>query len=250
MIKTIIIDDEQPAIALIIALLNRYLPGKHLILGEASNIKEGVDLISKFKPDLVFLDVKLKGGTGFDLLNKVSDIFFEVIFTTAYSEYAIEAIKQSALDYLLKPINPIDLISAVKKFEERNKNKFELERIRLLLENIETPSSNFPKIALPYEDGYRIVKSSSIKYCEADVNYTKVCFLDDSSILVAKTLKSFCELLPEKSFIRVHKSYLVNFNLIKNYQNKEGSFVILSNDEKIPISSRKKNEVLSRLLEK
>lgn len=248
MIKTIIVDDEAPARELMRSLLQRYFNNKFIIVAECASIKEAQDQIELNQPDLVFLDIKMKNGSGFDLLKRLDKIQFEVIFTTAYSEFALEAIKQSALDYLLKPINPADLIIAIKKFEEKNLNRFELDRIRLLLENLETGSKEYPKIAFPASEGYKLIRASTIKYCVADINYTKIHLIDGTSFVVSKTLKRIEELLPMELFIRPHKSYLVNQNMIKAYSNKEGHFLVLVNNEQIPISSRKKNEILTQIL--
>ncbi|MGB0933391.1 MAG: LytR/AlgR family response regulator transcription factor [Lishizhenia sp.] len=248
MIKTIVVDDEAPARELMSSLLHRYFNNKFIIVAECANIQEAFTEIEMHQPDLVFLDIKMKNGSGFDLLKKFNKVNFEVIFTTAYSEFALEAIKQSALDYLLKPINPADLLSAVNRFEKKNQNKFELDRIRLLLENIEPGANDYRKIAFPSNDGYKLVKVNTIKYCVADINYTRIFFLDGNSFVVSKTMKRVEELLPNNLFIRTHKSYLVNVNIIKEYSNKEGHCLILANNEQIPISNRKKNEVLARIL--
>lgn len=248
MIRTILIDDEQPALKLMRTLLEKYFQNKFLILEECTNIKDAEVAIAKHNPDLIFLDIKMKSGNGFDLLKKIENINFDVIFTTAYSEYAIDAIKQSALDYLLKPISPAELILSIKKFEKKNQNKFELDRIRLLLENIESGTKEYPKIALPSSEGYELIKTTNIKYCVADINYTRIFLIDGRTILVSRTLKRIEEILPVELFLRPHKSYLVNLNFIKEYQNREGHFLILSSKEQIPISNRRKNEVLTKIL--
>lgn len=247
MIKTIIIDDEEPARDYLEKIINRYFPNKLLILKKCTNIAEAVEAINTYNPDLVFLDIRMKSESGFDLFKKIDKTEFEVIFTTAYSEYALEAIKQSALDYLLKPINHIELGQSLKKFEKKTQYKFELDRIRLLLDNINISNNEYPKIAFPSEYGYKLINSDKILYCKADINYTIIKLIDNSSFIISKTLKKIEELLPNNLFLRIHKSYLVNINAIKEYNNKEGSFLIISNQERLPISSRKKTEIIEKL---
>lgn len=247
MIRVIIVDDEQPALQMMQSLINKYFSHKAIILDCCSTVSEAKKAILAFSPDLVFLDIRMKAGGGFELLRQLGKVDFDVIFTTAHSEYALEAIKQSALDYLLKPISPAELIFAIKKFEDKHRSKFELDRIELLMENLNNGDNNFPKIAFPINEGYKLIRSNQIMYCVSDVNYTKVHLVEGTSFLVSRTLKKIEELLPQKLFLRPHKSYLVNTNYIKKYINKEGHFLILSNDEKIPVSSRKRTEILSSI---
>lgn len=247
MIKIIVVDDEKPALDMMVMLLNKYFHDRMVIVDQCVDIFEAEQSILKFSPDIVFLDIRMKHGGGFELLRKIGKSTFDVIFTTAHSEYALEAIKQSALDYLLKPINPADLIMAMKRFDDKYANKFEIDRIRLLIENLDSGSKEYPKVAFPVNDGYKLIKSSTIKYCEADVNYTRLHLINGDKMMVSKTLKRIEELLPEQLFLRPHKSYLVNKNYIKEYKNKEGHFLVLINNEEIPVSGRKKSEVLSSI---
>lgn len=248
MIRVIIVDDEKPALEMMKSLLLKYFSHKFMIVDSCLNILDAETSIQNNLPDLVFLDIRMKNGGGFELLRKLGKVNFDVIFTTAHSEYALEAIKQSALDYLLKPISPAELILSIKKFEDKHKSKFEVDRIKLLMENLNTGDNNLPKIAFPINEGYKLIKSSQINYCESDINYTKVNLVDGTSFLVSRTLKKIEELLPSQYFLRTHKSFLVNKNYIKKYMNKEGHFLILTNDEKIPVSSRKRSEILSNIL--
>lgn len=250
MIKTIIIDDEQPARDYLEKLIVRYFPNKFSIIKKCENIDQGFQSIKRHKPDLVFLDIKMQNGSGFDLLKQFDVVDFEVIFTTAHSEYAIEAIKQSALDYLLKPIDQIDLHSAIKKYQKKTQYKNELDRIRLLLENLDLGTHIQPKIAFPSEDGYKLVKSNTIKYCMAEGNYSRIFLVDGNSFILARTLKKIEEQLPSHLFLRIHKSYLVNLNYVKEYINTGGNYLTLINNERLPIASRKKTEVIERILER
>ena len=250
MIKALIIDDEKPAREFLEKLLDRYFPNKFVVIQKVGNIEQGFEQIKLHKPHLVFLDIKMKGGSGFELLRKFKSIEFEVIFTTAYSEFALEAIKQSALDYLLKPINHIELGSAIKKFETKTKYQNELDRIRILLDNMDTSINPYPKIAFPVSEGYKLIKSNVIVCCKAETNYTLIKQIDGSSITIAKTLKKVEELLPDDLFLRIHKTFLVNVNFVQGYTHADGSYLLLTNNEKLPISSRKKSQVIEKILGK
>ena len=250
MVKTIIIDDEQPARDYLEKLISRYFPTKFTILKKCKDIDEGFKAIKNYKPDLVFLDIKMQNGSGFDLLKLFDVVDFEVIFTTAHSEYAIDAIKQSALDYLLKPIDHIELHSAIKKYQKKTEYKSELDRIRLVLENIDSGNHLHPKIAFPTEDGYKLIKSNNIQYCRAEGNYSRIFLIDGNSFILARTLKKIEEQLPSHFFLRIHKSYLVNLNYAKEYINTNGNYLTLINNERLPIASRKKTEVIERILER
>lgn len=250
MIKTIIIDDEQPARDYLEKLISRYFPNKFAIVQKCANIDHGLEAIKEHRPDLVFLDIRMQDGSGFDLLKRIDMVEFEVIFTTAHSEYALEAIKQSALDYLLKPIDQMDLRSAIKKYEKKTQYRNDLDRIRLLLENLDNGNGLQPKIAFPSGDGYKLVRANTIQYCTAEGNYTRFYLVDGSSFVLARTLKKVEEQLPSNLFLRIHKSYLVNLNCIKEYGNSDGNYVTIANNERLPIASRKKTEVIERILER
>jgi|TARA_B110000908_G_scaffold166104_1_gene216646 two-component system LytT family response regulator len=244
--RVIIIDDEQPALEMMTSLLKKYFSYKLIIVDSCSNIKDAEKSIHANLPDLIFLDIRMKNGGGFELLRRLGKVDFDVIFTTAHSEYALDAIKESALDYLLKPISPAELILSVKKFEDK-KGKVELDRIKLLMESLQSKDNNSDKVSFPIKEGYKILGVNQILYCVADINYTTVHLVEGTSFLVSRTLKKIEELLPEQSFLRTHKSYLVNKAYIKKYLNKDSHFLILSTNEKIPVSSRKRSEILSNI---
>lgn len=244
--RVIIIDDELPALEMMNSLLKKYFSYNLIVVDSCSNIEDAEKSIRANLPDLVFLDIRMKNGGGFELLRRLGKVDFDVIFTTAHSEYALEAIKNSALDYLLKPISPAELILSIKKFEDK-KGMVELDRIKLLMENLQSKDNNSPKVFFPIKEGYKILGVNQILYCIADINYTTVHLVDGTSFLVSRTLKKIEELLPEQSFLRPHKSYLVNKAYIKKYLNKDSYFLILSNNEKIPVSSRKRSEILSNI---
>jgi two-component system LytT family response regulator len=211
------------------------------------SIDDAVVAIETYQPDLVFLDIQMPNKNGFELFKEVKEINFEVIFTTAHSEYAIEAIKRSALDYLLKPINYIDLLGAVTRFENKSKKENQQKQFNVLLENINTGEVAHKKLAISTETGIEFVKFNSIVYLEAQNNYTKINMLDGTTIIASKTLKSFDELLPSELFFRIHKSYLINMNFVKRFFKIDDFLVELTTGEKLPISYRKKNDFISAI---
>ena len=250
MVRTIIIDDESHPRDYLEKLLLRYFPNRFIILAKCSHVDEALLMIDKFKPELVFLDIQMHEKDGFELLKLLPKIDFDIIFTTAHSNYAIEAIRWSALDYLLKPINHIELASALKRFEKKNLNKIEFDKIKLLLSNLDSGDSAHSKVAFPLDTGYKLVKSNTIVYCESDVNYTTVYLLDGSKFILSKTLKKIEELLSDDIFLRVHKSYLVNINHVVHYHKNQELMIELINGKKVPLAIRKKNEILSKIISK
>jgi two-component system LytT family response regulator len=247
MIKTIIIDDENSASEFLEKMLQRYFPNKFYVCSLCESIDDAVVAIETYQPDLVFLDIQMPNKNGFELFKEVKEINFEVIFTTAHSEYAIEAIKRSALDYLLKPINYIDLLGAVTRFENKSKKENQQKQFNVLLENINTGEVAHKKLAISTETGIEFVKFNSIVYLEAQNNYTKINMLDGTTIIASKTLKSFDELLPSELFFRIHKSYLINMNFVKKFFKIDDFLVELTTGEKLPLSYRKKNEFISAI---
>jgi len=250
MITAIIIDDEQNAREFLHKLLNRYFPKKIIVLETCDSVQTGVQAINKHQPELVFLDIQMPNENGFGLFKYFNKVDFEVIFTTAYKDYAIDAIRHSALDYLLKPINFIDLLSTVKRYEEDKNNKNQQERISMLLENMSSDNGSYNKIALPTQNGYELLKINNIIYCQSDSNYCKVKCLDGKEFLMSKTLKFIEELLNNNLFIRIHKSYLVNLNYVVKFDKVDELTVTLTNGEQLPVSIRKKEQFLNAILHK
>jgi len=248
--RCIIIEDEQNAREFIENLIQRYFSSKIVVLAACASIVEGVEAIKKFKPDLVFLDIQMPNERGFKLFEYFDNINFEVIFTTAYKEFAIEAIQHSAQDYLLKPISQLDLADALKRLEkkqQRNNNKPEIGRI---IEQYNADPFSFGKIALATEKGFILEKIGNILFAEAQGNYTKIFTYDDRTILVCKTLGIIEGMLPEKSFFRVHKSYMVNLNYVTKYDKSIGLFVELINGMKIPVSVRNNTGLIHAITSK
>jgi len=238
-ISAIIVEDEQISRDILRNYIAKYCPNVEL-LGEASNIEEAQKLIEKHELDLVFLDVEMPFGNAFDLLEKVENKTFEVVFVTAYDHYAIEALNNQATYYLLKPISIDELIKAVSLVTEIKEKENELENTIL------TPKTTAVngKITIPQQDGFEVVNIYDIVFCKADDNYTEVHF-KDSKKLVSKTLKYFEDILKDNSFARIHKSFLVNVSEITKYKKGKGGSVVLSNGKEIMVSSSKKANLLS-----
>ncbi|MFD2530210.1 LytR/AlgR family response regulator transcription factor [Polaribacter marinaquae] len=238
-LNAIIVEDEGISRDIIRNYLSKYCPNVNL-LGEASNIEEGYNLINKHNLDLVFLDVEMPFGNAFDLLEKIENRTFEVIFVTAYDHYAIEALNNNASYYLLKPISIDQLIKAVNTVLEIKQKEQQLQNKILETKSLAVHG----KITIPQQDGFEILDVSDIIFCKADDNYTEI-HLSNSKKLVSKTLKHFEGILKEYTFVRIHKSYLVNVNAIIKYKKGKGGSVIVSNGKEILVSASQKSNLLS-----
>ncbi len=243
MIRAIIIDDEKTSRDTLLGLISRYCNNVNIV-DQANGYKSGIEAIHKHNPDLVFLDIQMPDGSGFQLLEDVKEINFDIIFTTAFDQYAIKAIKFSALDYLLKPIVPTDLVAAIQKVEQK-KNSYEVNSgIRVLLDNIKT--KNDPqKIVLCTSDKIHVVELDDIIRCESDDYYSRFFLTDGRILLISKTLKDNEVLLGNKQFLRPHKSHLVNTKHIAGFIKNEGGYILMSDGAKIPVSRRKRDKVVS-----
>lgn len=244
MIKAVIIDDLKEARENLKKDLDNYCPGIVLI-GEADSVVSGTKIIKSLQPNLVFLDIQLGDGSGFDILEILGEINFNVIFTTASDAYALKAFKFSAIDYLLKPIDPDDLTEAIKKVEQSKKTNH--ASIDLLLEHSKQAYKPMKRLALNTLDKIHVVNISDIIRCEADVNYTLFYFADKTKLLVTKTLKDFEEMLNEHQFLRVHQSHLVNTNCIKEFVKGDGGYLMMNDGSPVPVSTRKRNSVVEAL---
>ncbi len=243
----IIIDDEKNAREALAKIIKRYFDTKIEMLFLADSVKKGVFAINKHKPDIVFLDIEMPEENGFKLFDYFDIYDFEVIFTTAYKHYAIDAIKFAALDYLLKPINYIDLRDVLVRLEKKKGKSSNVDQIEVFLNNINSDPGNFNKIALPTLDGFQLEKVNNIVYCQAEESYCKIFTNRNEAILVARPLKGIEELLPEKLFFRIHKSYLVNMNYIKSYSKAEGYIVTLENGVQLDVATRRNEDFLKEL---
>jgi len=245
MIRAIIIDDEPDSLESLRLAVTNYCKSVDVIAAFDSPF-EGVTAIKKLKPDLVFLDVQMPQMSGFDVLQQFDKLSFEVIFVTAYNHYAVKAIKFSALDYLLKPVEIDELQRAVKKAEEKiNSGPPSLHVRTARAEEPAKPS--FEKIAIPTSEGLLMIDCKDIIRCVAIDNYTEIHVSNQPKLLVTKTLKEFEELLEPHHFFRVHHSHLINLNRIVKYFKGEGGYVLMSDGVQVDVSRRKKEEFLARL---
>jgi two-component system LytT family response regulator len=243
-ITSIIVDDERNSRENLAGILSGYCP-QVWVAGLVSSVAEAITLIRQYHPQLVFLDIEMPENNGFKLLEAFDSYPFEVIFVTAYDHYAIKAIRFSAADYILKPVNVNELTDAVARVSRRIREKQENERIKFLQQNLLRPAS--PKIGLPVGDHVEYVPVDSIIRCKGEGNYTSVIFPERNPILVAKTLVEFEELLAEHGFIRVHKTHLVNLKYVTAFIRNNSGSLILSNGDEVAISRRRKDRVRERL---
>ena len=244
MIKTIIIDDEQDGRESLEQALTEYC-SEIEIMAICSGPEEGIEAITRLEPDLVFLDVQMPKMSGFDVLQQLAPINFQVIFVTSYERYAVKAIKFSALDYLLKPLDVDELVGAVRKARDQMGSGGNVHRYQSILNNIQYTSGKIEKLAIPTFEGVDFYDTKDIIYCEAEGNYTTLYLVPKSKEVVSKNLKDFENLLTGSGFCRVHKSYLINMRHIRKYFRGDGGYVILTEKHHVAISRRRKNAFLS-----
>ncbi len=244
MIKAIIIDDIEQARITLKKDLQVYASDVNII-GEANGVVEGAKLLKTLKPDIVFLDIQMQDGSGFDLLDILKDIPFKIIFITASDAHAIKAFRYAAIDYLLKPVDPDELVAALKKFREQKLN--ENEKYQLLNDTLKNTQKTHERLALHTQDKIHIVNIADILRCESNVNYTEFYFLNGKKLLVTKTLKDFEDLLNDQGFYRVHQSHLVNTKFIKEFVKTDGGYLIMNDGSNVPVSTRKRPEVMKML---
>lgn len=248
MVKAIIIDDEKKSRLALVSLLERYCPNV-IISGEAEGVQTGIKQIKENKPDVIFLDIQMQDGSGFRLLESFDEVNFEIVFTTAFDQYAIKAIKYSALDYLLKPIIPEELIEAVRKVEEKKiiKNSNINQNIDVLLNNLKSNNAESKKIILTTAEKIHVIHVSEILRCESDNYYTNFFFTDGTKLLISKTLKENERMLKDHNFIRPHKSHLINVAYIKGFMKNDGGFILMSDNSKVPVSRRRKELIIETI---
>jgi len=245
MIKTLIVDDEPDAVSFISSIIEEYCP-KLEIAGTANSVKEAVKIIVDKQPELVFLDVEMPHGSGFDLLLQFPEKTFDVIFITAFNHYAIQAIKFSAVDYILKPININEFIQAVTKVFEKRTQAFDRgAKYDALLENIRTTPPT--RLAIPTSDGLEFLNTRDIIRIEADRSYCWFYLTDKRKILVSRNLKEFQELLTSRNFFRPHNSHLINLEHVKKYVRHEGNSAIMADGSQIPISRNNRDLFLAMM---
>jgi two-component system LytT family response regulator len=245
MVRTVIVEDEPYSREHLVSLVTNYCKQVEIV-GEAWDVKSGFDIISANKPDLVLLDIEMPDGTGFDLLQKFQKIDFEIIFTTAFAEYAVKAFHYSAIHYLLKPIDPDELLEAVKKTEELLQRKTIEARLNTLFHNLQNQKDG-KRMVLSSGNNMYVINTGEIIMCHSAKNYTLFFLLDGRNITVSKTIKEYDKLLTENGFFRVHKQYLINIDHVKSFDKSDGGSINLTNDLKVPISIRKRGLVMELL---
>ncbi|NPA35989.1 MAG: response regulator transcription factor [Chlorobi bacterium] len=244
MVRAVIIDDEQHLREMIRNMLADSFPDLEII-DEADSVQRGVEVIDTLKPDLVFLDIEIKGGEGFDILEKVTFKSFRVIFITAFNEFAIKAIKFSAIDYILKPINEKEFIDAVKKALTEIEKPLLQKQIENFLDNYHNIQNK--KLVIRTSDDIHIVNVNDIVRCESDNSYTSFYIEGGEKIVVSKSIKEYSDLLSNYGFIRPHQSHLVNLNFVRKLDKRDGGFLIMKDGKEIPVSSRRKQNLLQIL---
>jgi len=246
MLNAIIVDDEAHSYKTLDALLKRYCPEVNVIAISA-NGADALNAIRELNPDLVFLDVEMPKMNGFEMLEQLPSVNFHLIFVTSYDAYALKAIRFSAIDYLLKPVDREELQRAVQKVVKRMEAPLP-EQLKIILEKIQHPSASSNKIALPTMEGLQMIPIESIISCEANDNYTTLMLKNNKKIVVSCTLKTIEELLEDHSFLRVHRSFLVNLDEVEKYVKADGGYLVMSNAAQIYISRNKKEELLKKLV--
>lgn len=244
--RAIIIDDIDNSRITLLHDLEKYCP-QIKVIGEADSVASGITVIEDRKPDVVFLDIQLGDGTGFEILEKLENINFHVIFTTALDSYGIKAIKFSALDYLLKPIDVDELVNAVRKLDNYSTKESFTDNIDLLLENIKNIRSSDKRIALNSADKIHMIYVNDIIRCESQGSYTIFYLTNKEQIVATRNLKEYEQLLEEYAFIRVHHSHLINFKFLKEYVKKDGGYAIMIDNTQVPVSFRKRNNLMDMI---
>lgn len=247
MIKAILIDDEGHCLDTLSILMSDYCPEVE-IMEKCLSAKQGLLAIEKYKPEMVFLDIEMPVMNGFEMLEQLGDIPFAIIFTTSYDQYAIKAIRVSALDYLLKPIDPKELIDAIHKVKTQNRLPL-TEQFQMLMNSVKHKETNFNKIAIPTSDGYELIPAKELVRCEASDNYTHLFLKNKRRIIACRTLKEMEEqLLDFSNFLRVHHSHLVNLNEVIKYIRGEGGYLIMSDGSTINVSRTRKDNLMKRIV--
>ena len=248
--KTLIIEDEKKSREMLATLIKKNFP-QLTIVGLAKNVAEGVEFINTLSPDLVFLDISMPDGTGFDVLEKTQGLKFDIIFTTATDKHALKAIKYSACDYLLKPIDVDELKPTVDKLIEKHSSKTStmpsMENLQFLIQNLKRADDNYSKITLPTGNAYEIVSIKDIIRCEAEGSYTNFILIGGKKLMVSASMKHYEDLLPTNDFIRIHHHHLININHVLRFLKVDGGYAIMSDNSQLEISRRKKDAFMERL---
>ncbi|CAH0996406.1 Transcriptional regulatory protein BtsR [Emticicia aquatica] len=247
MYKAIIVDDENRSVETLKSIIQQFCSNEVEIVGTANSVQEAYALIQLVSPDIVFLDVEMPHGSGFDLLERIPKPNFEVIFTTGFDRYAVTAIKFSALDYLLKPINIEEVKDAVSKAKKRIEGKHTQQNLEHLINNLRHPRDKNNKIPITVVNGFQFVPVNTIIYCEADDDYTYIHLTENQKLTVSKNIKEFEDILANYDFFRIHHSFLINRDYIKRYIKGEGGTILTEQGNELPVSRRRKQEFLEWL---
>lgn len=245
MIKAIIVDDEPRNIRILKNLLEEFCP-EVIISGEAESAEAAITVIRTVQPDLVLLDIEMPFGNAFDLLNKLMPVNFQVIFVTAFDNYALKAFRYYALDYLLKPVDIEELKAAVKKAVERVKEKNMSKTLDVFIQTMKPAKNVLQKIGLPTNDGLVFANIENIVRCEASGSYTIIYLQDKQKFIVSKSLKEYEDLLPEDNFCRIHHSHIVNLAYVKKYFKGRGGYIEMNDNTTIEVATRKRDEFLAK----
>jgi two-component system, LytTR family, response regulator len=245
MLRVVIVEDEIHSRETLKGMLEEFCEGVQIV-GMAADVETAVTLIKETTPDLLFLDVELQTGTGFDVLDKVGEVGFDVVFTTAFEQYAVKAIKLSSLDYLLKPIDVEELQLAVEKAKVKNDDEVQKRKLEILMSNLE-PSTGKKRICLATGDSIEFINIPDILYCEANGAYTNFHLSSGTAILVSKNLKEYETILSDQNFMRVHNSFLINLAEVKKFVKSEGGYILMKNNSQISISQKKRDEFFDRM---
>jgi len=244
-VQAVIVDDEENSLEALSILIQKYCPDIQIV-GSAQTVESAIELINSVKPELLFLDIALPDGQGFEILDEVVSNDFEVIFTTAYDQYALKAFEFSALDYLLKPISAEKLQQAVERYLKIRKDTKISTRVSVFKESMDNRNE---RIILSSMDGFEIYKISDIIRCEANGSYTVFYIKTGQRIVTSKTLNNFEKLLSDLSFVRVHSKHLVNLNFVKKYISGRGGYIVFDDGSQVDVSERKKKEFIQKMKE-
>lgn len=241
----IIVEDEQDSRETLRHYVSKYCPDIKLV-GECENIEQAQKTIDSQQPEIVFLDIEMPFGNAFDLLERLGNVDFEIIFITAFSQYAVRAFNLSAVHYLLKPVDIDELISAVEKATKRISESDQLNHSKILLDNLSALNTQQKKLVLPLMDGFEVVRLGEILFCEAQDNFTYVHFQNGKKMLICRKLKFYDEALSDHGFCRVHRSFLINMEYVKRYIKGKGGTVIMENGMEVQVANARKQTFLER----
>jgi two-component system, LytTR family, response regulator len=244
--KAVLIDDEKNALEMLEWQLQNYCPQLQIV-AMCDTADKGIAAISRHWPELVFLDIEMPKKNGFEVLQGFPDAKFEVIFTTAYNQFALKAFRFAALDYLLKPIDADDLVNAVQRYERKRLHNNFKEQMDILMQQYRQPDVLPEKISFTTQQAIHFIKPETILYCESNSNYTTLFFVDSTRLVISKTLKDVEEMLIHYHFLRIHHSFLINLKEVGRYVKTEGGAIEMSNGTQLPISRQKKEEVMQLL---